>query len=55
MERWGGLLETFIVLAFLVGWGVLELVGKRLDRRREEAQRQAAEAAEGEREPGRNA
>lgn len=29
------LMEFFIVAAFLLGWGVLEIVGLRLDRQRE--------------------
>ncbi len=31
---WGGLIELFVVFLFVVGWGVLELVTLRLDRRR---------------------
>jgi len=35
-----GFLELFIVLAFVIGWGVLELVALRMDkRRREQAER----------------
>ena len=30
-------IELFVVLAFLLAWGVLELVGRRLDRRRRES------------------
>ena len=41
---WLGLLELFIVLGFVVGWGVLELVGLRLDKRRRE--REAAQRAD---------
>jgi hypothetical protein len=44
--EWIGLLELFIVLAFAAGWGVLELVGRRLDRHRE-AERAAREADAG--------
>jgi hypothetical protein len=33
---WLGLIEMGVVLLFGVGWGVLELVGLRLDRKREE-------------------
>jgi hypothetical protein len=37
---WLGLIELGVVLAFALGWAVLELVGLRLDRRRrEEAER----------------
>ncbi len=36
-------MEFFIVIGLLIGWGVLELVGLRLDkRRREEDEREAA-------------
>ena len=34
--QWAGFIELFVVLMFLAGWGVLELVGRRLDKRREE-------------------
>jgi hypothetical protein len=34
---WLGLIELFVVLLFVLGWGVLELVCKRMDRRREKA------------------
>jgi hypothetical protein len=34
--QWTGFIELFVVLMFLAGWGVLELVGRRLDKRREE-------------------
>jgi hypothetical protein len=41
-----GLMELAMVLAFVVGWGVVELVGLRMDRRRrEEAARAAASAS----------
>jgi hypothetical protein len=33
---WLGLIEMGVVLLFGVGWGVLELVGLRLDRKRKE-------------------
>lgn len=36
--KWLGLIELFVVLLFAVGWGVLELVVLRLDRRRTEGQ-----------------
>lgn len=42
--EWIGLLELFIVLVFAAGWGVLELVGRHLDKRRE-AERAAGRAA----------
>jgi hypothetical protein len=45
------LMELGVVLAFVVGWGVLELVGHRLDRRRREEaagrERAATVSAEG--------
>lgn len=31
-----GLMEMFVVLAFGVGWAVLELIGLRLDKKRRE-------------------
>lgn len=34
-NSWLGLIELFVVLAFVLGWGILELVGLRLDRQRE--------------------
>jgi hypothetical protein len=34
---WLGLIEMGVVLVFAVGWGILELVGLRLDRKRKEA------------------
>lgn len=37
--EWYGLIELFVVLAFVMGWGAVELYTLRLDRRR------AAEAA----------
>jgi hypothetical protein len=30
-----GVIEFFVVAMFIMAWGVLELVGKRLDRKRE--------------------
>ncbi len=33
------LLELFVVLVFVVGWLVLEAVGRRLDREKEERER----------------
>jgi hypothetical protein len=39
-----GLIELFVVFAFALGWGVVELVGLRLDRRRAEEAEQAEEA-----------
>jgi hypothetical protein len=34
MKHWGGLIEIFVVLMFAAGWGILELVTLRMDRRR---------------------
>jgi hypothetical protein len=31
---WLGLIELFVVLSFAAGWGILELVALRMDRRR---------------------
>jgi hypothetical protein len=33
---WLGFVEMGVVLLFALGWGILELVGLRLDRKREE-------------------
>jgi hypothetical protein len=35
-SKWVGFIELFVVLGFLVVWGVLELVGLRLDKQRRE-------------------
>lgn len=32
--EWFGLIELFVVLAFVCGWGVVELYTLRLDKRR---------------------
>jgi hypothetical protein len=34
---WLGFVEFFVVLLFALGWGVLELVCRRMDRRRKAA------------------
>jgi hypothetical protein len=34
MHGWLGLIELLVVLLFALGWGILELVGLRLDRER---------------------
>jgi hypothetical protein len=39
--EWMGLMEMFVVLAFMLGWGVLELYTLRLDKKRR-ARRDAA-------------
>jgi hypothetical protein len=36
---WLGLIEMGVVLMFGIGWGVLELVGLRLDQKRKERER----------------
>jgi flagellar biosynthesis/type III secretory pathway M-ring protein FliF/YscJ len=41
-------MELFVVLAFLVAWGILELVARRLDGRRERANDTPASAPEAE-------
>jgi len=48
--EWYGLIELFVVLAFVGGWGVVELYTLRLDKRKaaeaeRQAEREAAEAA----------
>ena len=35
MERYLGFVEFFVVALFVMAWGVLELVGRRLDRKKE--------------------
>lgn len=47
-SHWLGLIELFVVLGFVLAFGVVELYGLHLDRRRA-AQRAAEEAAEAER------
>ena len=32
---YAGLIEFFLVISFVLGWGILELVGLRMDKRRE--------------------
>jgi hypothetical protein len=45
-SRWVSLLELLVVLSFVLGWGVLELVALGLDwRRAEERAKQAAASA----------
>jgi hypothetical protein len=41
-------MELFVVLAFLVAWGILELVARRLDARRERCNETPAPAREAE-------
>jgi hypothetical protein len=33
MRSWLGLIEMFVILLFALGWGVLELVASRLDKK----------------------
>jgi hypothetical protein len=35
MENYLGFIEFFVVALFAMAWGVLELVGRRLDRKKE--------------------
>jgi len=35
MENWLGFIEFFVVALFAMSWGVLELLGRRLDRKRD--------------------
>jgi hypothetical protein len=47
-HSWLGLIELFVVLMFVVGWGILELVTLRMDRRRAaEASKDAPRHPEG--------
>ena len=40
---YAGLIELGLVFSVAIGWGVLELVGLRLDRRRREERQRAAQ------------
>lgn len=44
MNGWGGLIELVLVFAFVLGWGVLELRGVRLDKRKADAAAKKAAA-----------
>ena len=44
MDNYLGFVEFFVVALFAMAWGVLELVGKRLDRKKE-AERAKQESA----------
>lgn len=35
MDSYLGFIEFFVVAMFALGWGILELVGRRLDRNKE--------------------
>ncbi len=39
-----GLIELFVVLGFALAWGVVELVGLRLDKKKAEAKTQSGES-----------
>lgn len=41
--NWLGFLELLIVFGFALGWGVLELVALRLDRKRETDEKTSSE------------
>jgi hypothetical protein len=51
VDSYLGLIELFVVFAFVIGWGILELVGLRLDRKRQ--QNQPPPSAESPRHPER--
>lgn len=34
MNHWGGLIELLVVFMFAAGWGILEWVTRRMDKRR---------------------
>lgn len=38
MDDYRGFIEFFVVALFVMAWGVLELLGKRLDRKKEAEQ-----------------
>ena len=40
-----GFIELFVVFGFVLGWGILELLGLRLDKKREVERQRAATAA----------
>lgn len=46
VQSWLGLIEFFVVLAFALGWGSLELYTLRLDRQKREAAERDARAAD---------
>lgn len=35
MENWTGLIEFLLTAMFVMAWGVLELLGRRLDRKKQ--------------------
>ncbi len=46
-HSWAGLIELFVVLLFVVGWGVLELVALRIDRRKAASEKSVTGHSEG--------
>jgi len=40
-------IEMFVVFAFAIGWGILELVGMRLDKKRKEERKREARKSSG--------
>ena len=46
MNEMGGLIEFGVVAMFALGWAILELQGRRLDRKRAEREKQAGETSE---------
>jgi hypothetical protein len=40
---YGGLIELLVVGAFAIGWGILELVGLRLDKKRKNQSQPSSE------------
>jgi hypothetical protein len=45
-HSWLGLIELFVVLMFVIGWGVLELVALRVDGRKAQSAGDAASESE---------
>ena len=39
MDSWLGLIEFFVVAMFAIAWGILELQGRRLDRKKAEREK----------------
>ena len=39
MDGYLGFIEFFVVLMFAIAWGILEMVGRRLDRKKEAERR----------------
>jgi hypothetical protein len=45
MDGYLGFIEFFVVALFAMAWGILELVGRRLDRKKEAERAKEREAA----------